>query len=539
MKKNIDAPDENILDKDIKTKDAVLESEIITDNDLTANQTNGIEEIVNSEVTQTINSKPQDFEKISEKDSKRRDLILNGNMWKVIFIISLPLMLISVLNFFYSIFDTMIASRMSTDSIASVVVLSQINNMLMAVGMSLASGGVIILSRMVGRRNYDRAKIIANTMVTLSVIVAVGMVVILVPLAKPLLKMLNTSDEIIASGLGYFQIQIATSGVMIFNNVFIGLEKSRGRTTNILFLNMGVMAIKVTLSLLLVYVGHVQALYWISLSTLLANSCLTIFAVIRIMRPNYVYRYSFKNKDFSKSTILGIFKISIPIFIGRFVFSLGKVLVNSMSSAHFSSEKYKNEFGDNYGDTVTGALGVSNNLGGFTTNVLNSIDESEALIISSNLGNKNKKRALQAFWYSMILNMTLAILGVILYSIFNDQLIKALITDSDPQYMQMVSDIFFYEKFAIIALAINSTVNGLLYGFGYTLVAGIMNLSRVIIFRVPVLAIMLKIFDNGYKSVGIAMMISNVSIGVMSIIVATVCLLRIRKKTDLDTLKIK
>lgn len=476
---------------------------------------------------------------IAQKDLRRREFILNANLWEVIFRISFPLMLINFLTFIYDIIDSMLAAKISAESIASVIVLSQINNMLRIIGLSLASGGMIIISRLIGRKDFDRAKTIANTMVIIAVFMALMIWIIIIPLSRPMLKLFGASDNIIQNGLSYFRIQIATSGVMLINNVFFGLEKSRGRMANVMWLNMTIIIAKIALSVVLVYGFKVRQLIWISMTTLIANLALTVFVIIRLAMPKYFFRFNYKERDLSRRTLKAIFGLSIPIFIGRFMFSLGKVLVNAISANFYSSGKYADEavYGQHYGDRVTGALGISNHLGGFTTNVLNSVDESEAQIISVNLGHKNQARALKAFSYSLIINLCLAAAGVTIFVIFNDMFVQ-IYAQGDADYAKMISDIFFYERIAIIMLAVNSSVNGLLYGFGYTKIAGIMNLSRVIAYRIPILLIMLYVADIGYQSVGIAMMVSNICIGLMSIVVGIIYIRKIKKKNITDTLEI-
>ena len=165
----------------------------------------------------------------------------------------------------------------------------------------------------------------------------------------------------------------------------------------------------------------------------------------------------------------------------------------------------------NYGQTVVGALGISNNIGGMVTNGLGSIEDSSSSIISQNLGNGNFKRAIKTFYYALTINLVLAVIGVLIISIpqVNVAIVNLFARDAngviDQDFANMISEIFFYEKMGIITLGINSAVLGLLYGFGYTRLSMIINIARVFLFRIPSLWILQNYTDLGYKSVGIAM----------------------------------
>ena len=45
-------------------------------------------------------------QEISAKELKRRDFIVNGNLWKVVFVLMFPLFLYTIFNYIYSIIDT-------------------------------------------------------------------------------------------------------------------------------------------------------------------------------------------------------------------------------------------------------------------------------------------------------------------------------------------------------------------------------------------------------------------------------------------------
>lgn len=48
---------------------------------------------------------------LSEKDKKFRDFALNGNLWKVIFYVCIPLSVFQLINHLFNILDTMMASH--------------------------------------------------------------------------------------------------------------------------------------------------------------------------------------------------------------------------------------------------------------------------------------------------------------------------------------------------------------------------------------------------------------------------------------------
>lgn len=459
---------------------------------------------------------------INASDKKLRDFILNKNLWLVVLRISLPLIFINAMHYLYGIIDSIMAAEIDSTAISTVVILGQISNMIMSLGYGFAGGGIIIIARLIGRNDFAKAKTVANTIIFIAAIISIITIAVVVPSTKFILRIANTPESLISAGTAYFMIQIISVGVMVFNNVYLGLEKARGQTQSILILNFAVIIVKIVLSYIFIYIFH-YGLTMVAVATLIANFMLTLYVIIRLVMPKYIFKFKFSDKNLSKDFLKPIFVLSFPIFLGKFVFSLGKVIVNSMCSF--------------YGDRVVGALGVSNNMGGYVSTVIGSVEESSSMIISTNLGQKNKKRALKAFYYSFVINLGLAILGVILLTVFNDAII-GFYSKGDKAFGQMISDIFAYEKLGIIALGINSSMLGLLNGFGFTKITMFTNLSRLFVFRIPTLVILMNFTDLGFKSTGIAMFISNGGIGLMSIVIGIIYLIKIKRKNIVDDLKV-
>lgn len=464
-------------------------------------------------------------EDISAKELKRRDFIVNGNLWRVVFVLSFPLFVYTVFNYFYSIIDTIMCSGISKSALDAVGALSQVTNMITALGAGLASGCSILIAHEIGKRNYEKAKRYASTAFAYVFLIALATCAIVIPLSVPLLRFFGISEASIAVGKEYFMISVATSAIIMVNTVFLGVEKAKGSMVSITVLNVAVVLVKVALNALFLYGFGWADMLFVSLATLIANALLTLYILIRLASPSYLFRFQWKKIDWSKYVLSRTSAMAFPIFLGKFIFSLGKVVINGLCKS--------------YGDDVVGALGVSNNMGGAVTNPLSSIEDSTSAIIATNLGAKKAKRAIDAFYIGLVYNLGIAILGVVLISIFDTpitQFFARSIADEAARnlYAQHISKVFFYEKMGIITLAINSSLLGLLYGFGYTRLSMAINIARVFVFRIPSFLIAKALLGNeeesGYLVAGISMGFSNIAIGLVAIIVAVYLILKLQKR---------
>ena len=460
---------------------------------------------------------------VSQKELKKRDFILHGNRWKVVFVIAAPLFFFTLFNYIYSIIDTIRCSGISKAAVDAVGALSQANSRVRAVGTALGAGGSILIAREIGKKDYERAHQYVCTVFFYAFVLGGIICAIVLPLAHPILKRRKITEESIAVGIDYFRFSVITSALRRINNVFRGVEKARGRTLLRTFLNIGVVLIKVALNARFLYGLGRKDRKFVSLSTRIANLCLALYVLVQLSIKNYLFRFSVKKIDFGKKILHRTFKISFPIFLGKFIFSFGKVTINGLASS--------------YGNDVVGALGVSNNRGGSVTSPISSIEDSTSSIISQNRGANQTKRVVKCFFVGLTYALAIAVVGVILVTIFDTPITmffarNAGTKEEIEEFAKHISNVFFYEKRGIITLAINSAVLGLLYGLGYTTIASRINISRVFLFRVPVFLILQASFPNrdGYQICGLSRGISNILIGILAGIVGILVLLHLKKR---------
>lgn len=460
---------------------------------------------------------------LSKKDEKFRDFALNGSMGKVVLYVCFPLALYQSLNQLFKILDTMMASHIGASAVSAVAYLSQINMMLSALGGGLAVGASIKVSEAYGSGDFMQVKKRVSTMFALCALLGIGILLILLPFTPEFLRLMNTPEEFIAEGSTYFRLELLGMVIIFFNNVYIAIERARGNSRRILLLNTGVIVVKLALTAGFVY-GMDGGINMISVATILSQGLLLGAAAVNMNKPGNAFGFSFRAISFQKDVVKPMLTLSFPVIVEKIAFSMGKVVVNSMSTV--------------YGSWTVGALGISNNIGGITTNPQNGFQEGGSSIISQNLGAQKPGRALSAFRWVLYINM---LTGAVLMgaSILCLNQISVLFAGDNAEFAAMIREIYLYEAMGAIPLGINAAVMALLYGFGRTNLTLVMNFCRVFLFRVPVLWSLQQFTDLGNVSAGIVMAVSNIASGVLAAVVGVVEIRRICAKHRLTWLETK
>ncbi|MDF2596648.1 MAG: family efflux transporter, partial [Clostridia bacterium] len=448
---------------------------------------------------------------LSAKDEAFRSFALSGNMWRVIFHVCTPLALYQSLNQLFKMLDTMMASHIGAESVSAIAYLAQINMTLAAVGGGLAVGASLKISEAYGSGDYELVKARVSSLFALSVILSVATLIFILPFTKQFLQFAKTPVEMIVLGSHYFVAELIGMVIGFFNNVYIAVERARGNSKRILYLNLWTIAIKLTLTAFFVYVLQ-SGIIMIAVATIISQLIILAAAFINMREKNNAFGFSFESISFKGKVTFPMIGLSLPVIAEKIAFSLGKVVINSMSSI--------------YGTLTVGALGISNIIGGMTTTPQNGFQDGGAAIISQNLGANNPQRALDAFKKLLIINIIIGAAGTILTLVFLDY-ISWFFSGDNSVFASMIKHIYFFEAMACIPLGINAAVMALLYGFGYTKLSLFINFSRVFIFRMPVLWGLQTFTNLGSESVGIVMMVSNVLTGLLAIGVAAVMVKKI------------
>ncbi len=456
---------------------------------------------------------------ISKKDDSFREFALNGNLWLLLLQVGLPLAVYQNLNMVFKILDSMMASHISAESVSAVAYLSQINHMISAVGGGLAIGSSLKISQAYGAGDYKLVKKRVSSLFGICGVLGI-ILLCLIPFTPAILRLARTPDNLIAIGSRYFAIELLGIVISFINNVYIAIERSRGNSQRILYLNLFVIAVKLGLTAFFVYVLQ-SDITMIAVATVISQSILLGAGIYHMTRKDSAFSFSFKNISFRRDTIGPMFQISFPVMVEKSAFSFGKVVVNSMSSV--------------YGSLTVGALGISNNINGFTTSAQNGFQEGCAAIISQNLGAGNKKRALETFKKVLCINILIGTLGFTLTMLLLRPVSHLFATSGgavNTEFQEMIIAINRYELIGgCIPLGIFSSCMALLFGFGKTKLTLLINFCRVFAFRIPVLWTLQNFTSLGSESVGITMMVSNILVAAMAAIVVIIVIHR-ECKTD-------
>ena len=451
---------------------------------------------------------------LNSRDRSFLDMSLNAPMWKVVLYVGTPLALYQGLAMLFTILDTMMASHISKESVSAVAYLAQLNLLLSSVGGGLAVGAGIQISRAYGEGDFLLVRKRVSSLYAISLGLGLLILALILPFTGSFLRLAGTPEELIAVGEEYFSIQLFVMVVNFLNGVYIAVERARGNARRIFLLNIAVIAVKLSFTAFFVYVLE-SGLNMIAVASLLSELTMFAFAVRYSLIGDNAFSFSHRAISFDRRVTLPMLRQSLPVIAEKALFAFGKTIVNSMCTV--------------YGPLMVGAMGVSNNLGGITTNPQNGYEQGSSAIISQNYGAGRFKRVLEAFYVTALVNMLLGavVSGLELWQL---RFLSGLFDGGSEAFRGMIAMVYRYEALGAVPLGLNAAVMALLYGLGKTQLTLVLNFSRVFLFRIPVFWFLQHCTSAGEKSVGIVMMVSNISVAVAAAAAAAVVIRRFKRE---------
>jgi len=447
---------------------------------------------------------------LNSRDKRYLDMSLNAPMWQVVLRIGTPLALYQALAIFFTILDTMMASHISKESVSAVAYLAQVNLLLSSVGGGLAVGAGIQISRAYGEGELLLVRKRVSSLYALSLALGLLILLVILPFRRGFLRLAGAPEALIDVGVEYFAVQLFVMVVNFLNAVYIAVERARGNARRIFLLNLLVILVKLSLTAVFVYILH-GTLTMIAVASLVSELTLFAFAVKNSLIGDSAFSFSLQAVSPEKRVNEPMVRNSVPVIAEKALFAFGKTIVNAMCTV--------------YGALMVGAMGVSNNLGGITTNPQNGFQQGSSAIISQNFGAGKFRRVLEAFYVTAGINMLLGavISGLELWQL---DLLAGLFDGGSEEFRAMIALVYRYEALGAVPLGFNAAVMALLYGLGKTRLTLLLNIARVFVFRIPVFWFLQHFTQLGEASVGVVMMVSNISVAVLA---GVVCVFVIRQ----------
>ena len=408
-----------------------------------------------------------------------------GSPAKHILAFAIPIFIGSIFQQFYNIVDTMIVGRfVGVTALAAVGSTSSIMFCVQGIAMGMTTGFGVIVSQAFGAKNEKALRHSVAMSNCLTILISILVTAILLLANKPLLRTMNTPEEIFDGAYTYLVIVFAGFCATMAYNLFAAFLRAIGDSKTPLYFLIVSSGLNIVLDLIFV-VNFQMGVAGVAYATVIAQAVSAILCFI-YMKKKYpqVMNADEEEKKFSVKSAVKLMGMGLPMALQFSITAFGTMIVQSTLNL--------------LGETAIAAYAAAQKLQGLVGQPYIALGTAMATYSGQNAGAGDYKRIRDGFKKCMlILAVTVAITFVLARAfggfgtmLFVDKAEKEVIRLSE-QYFAIAS--WFYLPLASIFIFRNA-----LQGIGYGVDAMIGG-----VFELAARALLIKIIGTNFGYVGI------------------------------------
>lgn len=423
-----------------------------------------------------------------------RTLILEGNLFKAILSLAIPVVINSFLQTMYNLTDTYWLGQIGTKQLAAINLVTPVQNIIVNFGSGITVAGAVLVAQYIGAKEDEEAKSMANQIFACAMCFSVICAVICFTATPGIISWLGADAETFVHARTYLRIVIWDMPFLYMVNIFSAVHQAQGDTLRPMFLNLGGVVLNMILDPLFMTVlqmGTAGA----ALATLLAKVVPAVIAFVLLCSPKKAVHLDIRHMRFEREKLGMILRIGLPTALGGSTMQLGFLLMS------------KNVFV--YGTQAMAAYGIGNKVNGLITLPSNAIGSATATIVGQNIGARQQDRAEKGYRISMWISIVFLFLGGMILS--RAGISKAIVSifSDDPQVIAMAADFLSIMAFWCFTNGVYNTTSGLFQGTGHTEVNMAVDVTRLWVFRFVTLWFCESVLHMGVRSIWYSVVISN------------------------------
>lgn len=384
----------------------------------------------------------------------------HGPLLGKILIFALPLMLSGILQLLFNAADMIVVGHANgPTSLAAVGATSSLINLLINLFMGLSVGANVLVAHFFAAGQEKDCKETVHTAILISGISGIFLAIVGFILAKPLLTLMGTPDDVLDKSVLYMKIYFLGMPVMLLYNFGSAILRAIGDTKRpLLFLSIsGVLNIFLNLLFVIVFKMDVAG---VALATVLSQALSALLIVLCLVKTEGYCKLTRKDLSIKRDKLLKMVRIGLPAGLQGSIFSISNVLIQSSVNS--------------FGSVAMAGNTACSNLEGFVYNSMNAIYQTALTFTSQNLGGKQYKRIKKVILLNVVIVTLVGTIMGFLFILFGESLLGLYTSEQDAiQYGLIRMKIIFSTYFMC---GIMDVLVGCLRGLGRSILPMIVSL---------------------------------------------------------------
>ncbi|MBE5959881.1 MAG: MATE family efflux transporter [Lachnospiraceae bacterium] len=409
-----------------------------------------------------------------------------GKPSKVLWAFSIPMFISVIFQQLYNIADSVIAGKFAgEDALAAVGASYPITMIFMAIAVGSNIGCAVVISQLFGAKQIREMKTAVYTTLISSLILSGALTLLGLIFTSPLMRMIQTPDNIFLDGALYLRIYIAGLIFLFLYNVCTGIFTSLGDSKTPLYFLIASSLGNIALDIVFVAVFK-WGVAGVALATFLAQGVSCVLALFTLFKRLRHFVVEKKPDYFSYMMFKKIGSIAVPSILQQSFISIGNIFIQSLVNG--------------FGSSVIAGYSAAIKLNTFTITSFTTLGNGLSSFTAQNIGAGKTERIRDGFRAGMRMTLLVAVPFFLLFFFGGERMIYLFLNEPSEDalqtgivFLRIVSPFYFF-------ICIKLMADGVLRG------AGAMNYFMIATFSDLIIRVILSfILCKPFGSSGIWM----------------------------------
>lgn len=352
-----------------------------------------------------------------------------GNPFLLLTGFVLPIFVGNLFQQLYLMSDTLIVSRLlGVEALAAVGSVSPFSYMVVGFAQGLTMGFTAILSQRFGAGDNEGMRKVYAMSTLLSVLISFLLSIVFTFLSRPMLKLVNTPDNILDMAVEYISIIYIFLIFQVLYNLYAGVLRSLGDSKSPLVFMIISAITNIILDIIAIAVFH-MGVGGAALATVFSQGLSAILSFIYIKKKFTILTPSKEEKKYDRSLSKVLLKVGLP---GAFQYSITAISCILVQASL-----------NNFGSDPVAAYSVANKIENMVTQFYPALGIGISTFAGQNLGAGKLKRVRKGFRVSVYLNIAYSIFALIICQSFASPMSKLFI-DSNTSSPVVIEESILY-----------------------------------------------------------------------------------------------
>jgi len=395
--------------------------------------------------------------------------MLSGSITRGLLSMSIPIMIMNVMQSVFTIIDMTALKYFSTDSsVGAIGVCGSLITLVTSLLVGVSSGANVVVAKRIGQGNYEETNRAAMTAILTAVVGGLILMLIGVTFAENFLKLTDCPEGLLTKATVYFKLYFLGVPILMFYNFCASILRAIGDTRKpMMFIILaGILKVMFTVLFLMFTDMTVEG---VAIATIISQAVAGVLAFVTILRNKETIQLDFKKIRFYAKELKEMLFIGIPTGLQHALYSFANVVIVTAVNG--------------FGQAASTGLSIANQFDGILYQV--SVAPSLAVMpyVAQNVGAKNVKRIKKIIVRAILITVAFGASLGSLSAIFSGQLSS--IMSSNPEVIMYSMQKMVIVSSTYFICGINEVMGGILKGLGKPIVPTVATLIFMCLIRFP------------------------------------------------------